>query len=162
MAVLLVHSRAKSRDGKYLSTFTPFEMVFNGEKYPSVENAFQAAKLSYACGSDDNIAQLRTLLKECSAKDAKALCGKNGFKKYNLTLDTVKWNRNSVNIMKGLIHKRSLQDVDFRVLLKRYDYFYHFERSGKHSFWGGCFRKESGEFLGGNMYGKILSLNCVK
>jgi hypothetical protein len=44
---LLVHSRAATTDGKYLSTFVLNKICHLSKVFPSVEHAFQFSKLSY-------------------------------------------------------------------------------------------------------------------
>ena len=153
---ILVHSRGASDDAKYLSSFTPCVVTWRNKTYPSVENAFQAAKLSYLQNESDNLEALYKQFTSVSSAEAKKLGTATSFKKHGIILDKKIWNQNSINIMKELLITRYNNDSKFASLLEKYDKFYHFERSGNRSFWGGYFEKESGNFVGQNMYGKLL------
>ena len=83
-------------------------------------------------------------------------------KSIRATLDTFIWNDISYKIMESLIEVRVRCDETFRLMLVRNrltgTVLFHFERSGKKSFWGGYFR--DGRWLGQNKLGHIL--NTVK
>ena len=155
MSYLLVHSRSSHNDAKYLSTFTPCNIEYNGRLYPSIENAFQAAKLQFITTFTD-VSHIYNKFVNVSPATAKYLGNKSSFNKFGITLDTLKWNTNSTRIMKTLIQLRKNIDPLFTNIINSVDYIYHYERGGKNSYWGGHFDKKTLEFVGHNMYGKLL------
>jgi predicted NAD-dependent protein-ADP-ribosyltransferase YbiA (DUF1768 family) len=155
---LLVHSRSKCNDGKYLSTFASVNICINDTLYPSVENAFQALKLDFLDEDSDMycLEEFKSKFKTCSAKEAKTLGSKTSFKRFKLKLNTEKWNTKSVGLMYLLLSIRLSNDVKFKQVIEKYGNFYHYERSGPKSFWGGYFDSNTKEFVGNNQYGKLL------
>jgi predicted NAD-dependent protein-ADP-ribosyltransferase YbiA (DUF1768 family) len=80
----------------------PFEVNF-GVFYDNVESAFQAAKLDYAPVNENNL-KLISKFEKSTGPEAKALGGK-------ITgLDTVKWDKDSSEIMKNLISQSFYQN----------------------------------------------------
>ena len=156
---LLVHSRSKCNDGKYLSTFACVNICINNTIYPSVENAFQALKLDFLDEESNMycLEELKTKFKTCSAKEAKTLGSKTSFKRFKLKLNIEKWNTKSVELMYLLLSIRLSNDLKFKNIIEKYNNFYHYERSGPKSFWGGYFDSNLKIFVGYNQYGKLLS-----
>jgi hypothetical protein len=155
---LLVHSRAATTDGKYLSTFVLNKICHLSKVFPSVEHAFQFSKLSYLDSeiSDAMYDKLYNHVLGLSPPEAKSFGSKTNFKKLKINLNTELWNKNSVSVMKTLLIERSKNDLLFNEIIKKFDKIYHYERSGPKSFWGGSFKKNTKVFVGVNMYGKLL------
>jgi ribA/ribD-fused uncharacterized protein len=154
-------SKSKGALERRLSNFYPARVEYKGVVFPSIENAFQAAK--YECSSKPDV--FRDLARaEMTPAMAKSAGSKTGMKKRGAVLDVAKWNDQSVAIMKRLVKSRMKTDDLYRktILLARKQGLpiYHFERSCAKSFWGGCFRKGEAHlaknFVGENMLGKIL------
>ena len=154
-------SKSKGFLEKRLSNFYPSPVYYNGFMYPSIENAFQAAK--YECSSKPGIAE-ELAERRVTPAMAKSLGSKSGMKKRGAVLDVNKWNAKSVRMMKQLVNSRMKTDGLYReiILKARKDKvpFFHFERSGRKSFWGGNFPQGTSQipsnFVGENMLGKIL------
>ena len=153
---LLVHSRAKSEDGKYLSSMNPFIIKYENVEYKSIENAFQAAKIKFSMGNNEDLIRVFNCIINAEPKESKKFGTATFFKKNNIKLDRKKWNTESVQIMEKLLQTRYDSDVNFKNIVDKYETFFHYERSGSRSFWGGFFEKSSGNFVGNNMYGKLL------
>ena len=152
---LLVHSRGASGDAKYLSSFAPCNIQYNDRNFPTIENAFQAAKLEYVSGLSD-LSEIYKQFENVQPAQAKKLGSKSSFKKLGITLDVHNWNINSTRIMTNLIQLRSEVDPLFLSIRRKYDKIYHYERSGSKSYWGGYFDKKTKQFVGQNMYGQLL------
>ena len=84
----------------FLSNFYPCEIVFDGEKYTSVENAYQAAKFADK--------EYRTLIREVSASKAKKI-GRGG----KIRGD---WEFVKLSIMENLLRQK-FDDIKLKKLL---------------------------------------------
>jgi ribA/ribD-fused uncharacterized protein len=156
---LLFHSRARKPVERMLSNFHPSPVVYEGVRFPSVENAFQAAKFLRSTRPD-----LFASLAGLTPAEAKRRGSKSGMKAVGAVLDAPRWDSESVGVMKALVALRMDADAEFRRVVedgRRAGLaFLHFERSGARSFWGGCFPKGAPRtpagFVGRNTLGKIL------
>lgn len=157
---VLFFSKAKDPTARYLSNFTEAPVEYNGVVFPSIENAFQAAK--YAHSTQPHLfAELASM----TPAEAKSAGSKSGMKKRGATLDLSTWNNLSPRVMKQLVEQRMKTDARYKelILQGRRDgvAFLHFERSGANSLWGGSFPKtmprEAAYFEGGNGLGLIMS-----
>ena len=161
----LFHSRSKNLYYRYLSNFQAIpggitipdgfilkDMV--GYTFPSVENAFQAAKYALSERMD-----VIPNFSACTPREAKALGGKAGMKRVGTTLNTFVWNDISYKIMESLVGIRVRADETFRLMILKCrltgTVLFHFERSGEKSFWGGYFKDE--QWVGQNKLGHILN-----
>lgn len=164
MSSLLFFSKSKDLSARYLSNFTiipcgltiPDDFIVKelvGHVFPSVENAFQAAK--YVLAGNLKVA---LELKNVPPSVSKSMGSKTGMKKNKCILDVSAWTRISYIVMKQLIQERANQDKPFRDTIKNAIEnkisLKHFERSGKKSFWGGCFKE--GVWYGNNALGNIM------
>jgi predicted NAD-dependent protein-ADP-ribosyltransferase YbiA (DUF1768 family) len=156
---LYFYSGAKNATERYLSTFQPASVIYNGVMFPSIEHGFQAAKFLYSSRPD--------LFESFTAKtslDAKRAGGKGAFKKVGAVLDSTAWNAHSQNVMKALVRSRVQRDSMFRRIIrlarKENVALLHYEKAfgkrGAEPFWGGYFQKESNAFYGKNTLGKIM------
>lgn len=166
---LLFFSRSKDNDGKYLSNFAilcdggeivideryPIKMLI-GKRFRSIENAFQASKLAISNAPMELINKLEKMEPE----DSKKMGSKTMFKKHNLELDVLKWNKESYEIMRLLVLYRFENDSRFRTIIERSvksgKRLKHFERSGEKSYWGGFYEKKTNKWVGRNKLGEIL------
>lgn len=162
--------------GRYLSNFADSSLVFRGEHFRSVENAFQAAKFLYSdrpelfsekaftlkrTRKNPETKQEETYITKVKIGDlppplAKSAGSKGGMKKVRATLDIQKWNQVHVDIMRELIGIRVRSDRLFRKILKKArdtgTKLLHFEsangKKGAPPFWGGYFKGNSRQELG--------------
>lgn len=171
------YSKSRGYIEKYLSNFTHLDrpIKWKTQRFPTVEHAFQASKYLYteperrpdlfkrfAVGQDYG---------KLPAAKVKSLGGRAAMKRLGVTLDMTRWNQVNRDIMKSLIRLRVKTDKLFREILKKANKdgmrFFHFERSGKRSYWGGFFPAEAKRvhepkpaakhFVGRNELGKILT-----
>src|ERR1700724_285755 len=120
---------------RWLSNFYPYQIEYEGEEYPSVENAYQAAK------TDD--LQVRQLFLRISAKEAKALGKKvkmaNG------------WEMKKLSVMRKLLRKKFAPGTELHRKLLATGNAELVEGNFWHDyFWGVCNGK------GENWLGRIL------
>lgn len=163
-------SRSKDPDAKILSNFHKIKkkitVTINGEEKEadSAEALFQYAKYKYATSMDPKPTTFdpETIL-TMEPADAKSNGGKGGMKKnrYELNeVDILRWDANSIAIMKAIVAARFAQDPDFkRVLIGTGEkYLLHFSRGDKK--WGGKIPagmdKIKENITGENILGKIL------
>lgn len=181
--VVQYYSKTRDKIAKTLSNFKilPKGLHVDGKVYPSVEAAFQCEKLGY----------LETKLEEAEKKkweekfekngefdqenpkakgyvdsSVKSKGGKGFYKKNNWKLDMVRWNRDSVKIMRKLLQLRFDQDPEFKAIInacKKADIkLKHFERPPRAGhFWGTSFDKVTSKWRDdgnqdGNWHGKLL------
>ena len=154
------YSGAKSGLERYLSTFFPARVIYHGISFPSIEHAFQAAKYLYSDKPDvfERIASEKTSL------DAKRAGGKGGFRKFGATLNVSAWNAHSTGVMRDLIQSRTKTDALYRCIIKKarkaniklLHYEKAFGKRGAEPFWGGYFKKDTGEFFGKNTLGRLM------
>lgn len=148
---ILFFSKGKNMSQKILSNFQETPIAYKNVIFPSVENAFQAAKFLYS-----DHPQMFENVRIMTPKEAKSFGSKASMKKNNVHLTTSDWNANKTEIMKKLIAIRFREDNSFRKIVvsarKTNRILYHFERSG--AYWGGHFK--NGEFVGQNILGKII------
>ena len=189
---VLFFSLSADDDARTLSNFceVPGKLAIPGDfeveglrnkSFPSVENAFQAAKyaryaeptyLSYLSadpkqGSLDRSASrskersIDELADKLTPRQARTFGGKAGMRENNLELSLKPWEEASPGIMEALIRLRHRQDAAFEVAIEKFaregKKFYHFERSGSKSFWGGHFPRDGGPWAGGNRLGEIMN-----
>ena len=127
---------------RFLSNFWPREIVIDGVKYPTVENAYQASKF---------VPSVRSQFMEISPGDAKKLGQSN---ENRLRNDAV-WSISKLYIMEELLYQKFRQ-VDLKNLLRATDNRLLVEAN----YWGDTFwgvsSDVSGVWVGDNMLGKIL------
>ena len=175
-------SKSKCATERYLSNFTFFGMGIpfssGGEllSFPTIEHAFQTAKYSTSMSTGDRTSaafeQLMQTLQNprTQAADAKTLGGRRSMAAVGFTLVADEWNARSEDIMRQLVRARAGVDDLYAKILRtaalRMIRFYHFERTGSKSVWGGCVPKsmplllglpDYSQWQGGNLLGKILS-----
>ena len=157
------HSRSKGADEKYLSNFSDaVHIPYKGVSFPSIENAFQAAKYLFSSRPDcfASIAKMTPV-------QARSAGSKSGMKKLGAVLDASKWNDASTRIMKVLVNTRVTHDERFRRILtkarKNDIKLLHYEsargKKGAEPYWGGYFKdgkKTLDAFYGKNMLGEIM------
>ena len=107
-----------------------------------VETAFQIEKILFC---DPKFFETKIgdkILKKCESftgVEARRIGGKTFFKNHGIKFDK-KWDGVRRDIMKKIIRRRFASDKLFREILRKFDYFYHFQRRGaRSSFWGGAF-----------------------
>ena len=81
-------------DYKWLSNFYPCEIVYEGLKYPSLENAYQAAKFK---------PEKRHLFQNCPAGYAKRLGKNRALGKLHGLVINPDWNNRRIGVMKQLL-----------------------------------------------------------
>lgn len=119
-------------DYRWLSNFTPCEVYLDGVKYPSVENAYQAAK---TLGD-------RTIFQICSASRSKRL-GK--------TIDLRKdWNKIKLNVMFDLCFQKYNQEPFTTLLLQTGNCKIVEGNTWGDTYWGVC------DGIGSNHLGMII------
>ena len=163
---LLFYSKSKHLTNRYLSNFTnisagimipeTFPLVeLIGYRFPSIENAFQAAKYCLA-GS----LKIALELRHKTPSESKSMGSKSGMKKCGIVLDVIRWNQLSYPIMLELVRERLKCDELYRLIAKycveNKIKLKHFERSGDKSFWGGYFK--NGIWYGYNSLGRIIEI----
>lgn len=159
MAFVLFFSKAADPDARYLSNFQPARVELDGVVYPSVENAFQAAKYLRSDRPD-----LAPALARMAPAEAKSAGSRSGMRRRGATLDLRRWDVESEGVMRRLVAQRLRTDARFRGIVARAraagTRLLHFERSCERSIWGGCFPTGSPRtvhaFRGGNLLGRIL------
>lgn len=136
---------------KIISNFWDSPVVYEELLYPSVENAFAAAKYKFAEGKD-NPPDLRHL----SGADLKRAHSRKGMESHGFVLDVSAWDEARINIMWKLLLERLKSDETFRNILTGLQGYriMHFERSGRRSFWGGVYK--NGAIEGHNMLGHMM------
>ena len=157
---LLFFSKARDLTARYLSNFTEAPVEYNGVVFPSIENAFQAAKFLHSTKP-----HLFAELASMTPAEAKSAGSRTGMKKRGATLDLATWDKVSLTLMKQLVEQRMKTDARYKEIIEqgRRDgvAFLHFERSGAKSLWGGSFPKDFPKapayFHGANRLGRILS-----
>ena len=156
---VLFFSKSKSTSERLLSNFSLSPVEYHGVTFPSIENAFQAAKYRFSTNPG-----VWTTLAHMSPAEAKREGSKSGMWKHGAVLDVAAWTEASPHVMKTLVQRRMQTDALYRHTIEtgRRDgtAFLHFERSGAKSFWGGCFPADAprtpSAFAGKNVLGKIL------
>lgn len=125
-------------DYRFLSNFFERDLRAYGKVWPSVENAYQAAKYS--------LPHWTTLL-NCSPKESKKYS-----REHKLSSDEVlEWNKRRLSVMKELIFLKFSQDLQFRtLLLETGDKYLEELNNWWDSYWGVC------DGIGENHLGKIL------
>lgn len=124
--------------GKYrfLSNFYPATIEFEGDRYPSSENAYQAAKVPK---------HLRLPFQDCGPGEAKKLGRKAAI------IDVLTWDEAKLNIMELLIRDKFTRHKDLRQkLIDTGDEYLEETNNWRDVYWGVCNGK------GENHLGKIL------
>jgi len=162
------HSKAKEATGvlseflsicRDLSNFAPFPVEWNGQVFPTVEHAFQAAK--YGCTtskSDPAIIQaIAGIAAMTTPQDAKRAGGKSGMKARGVVLDVELWETVKDGIMQSLLQSKVERHSIIRkelALIKEHNiHLVHFSRGDK---WWGAVIKEDGTIVGQNRLGELL------
>ena len=151
-------SRSKGPE-RQLSNFFPCDVPHENVLFPSIENAFQAAKYLRSTRPEVFVE-----LASMTPAEARSAGSKTGMRRRGAALDVAAWDRDSVGVMERLVAIRVVQDPGYRSAIaaarKEGTALLHFERSGKKSFWGGSFpagcERVPANFVGRNMLGKIL------
>lgn len=119
----------------FLSNMYMCNVEYNGVIYPSVENAFQAAK----CVSGED----KKIFRTCTPVQAKHLG-----RKVQLRPD---WNKERVHIMLRIVYNKFSQNVELKQKLLNITEPIIEENTWNDTFWGVC------NGSGKNMLGKILT-----
>lgn len=120
---------------RWLSNFVDADVIYEGVKYPSVENAYQAAKFSDP--------KDRVKFETCKAFEAKRL-GKGK--------QPSDWHTRSISIMKDLVRQKFLNNDNYRTLLANTND----ELIVEGNTWGDTFWGQCPLGNGENHLGKIL------
>lgn len=131
-------------DYRWLSNFEPCHIWYEGATYPSVENAYQAAKILPEYRVDE--------LQYCSAVEAK-----KNWKKYPKINETsTQWDARKYQVMAGLVFNKFLNNLDLRQkLLDTGDRYLEETNHWHDRFYGVCICKKC-KNTGKNNLGKIL------
>lgn len=121
-------------DFRWLSNFTPCEVEFDGDTYPSVEHAYTAAKTFNPV--------LRTHLKTLTPGKAKQFADK-----FTLIPD---WNIIKLEVMQDLLRQKFRQEPFRSLLLATGDVYIEETNWWKDTFWGVC------NGVGENHLGKMI------
>lgn len=126
---------------RWLSNFFPVPIRFEGNHFPSVENAYQAAKFSQS--------HERIKFEICAPSTAKHW-GKKA------TLRST-WNEERVALMKFLVTQK-FTDPEFADLLRSLPQYCAIIEGNKwgDNFWGAVYNSTTGQFEGENNLGKII------
>lgn len=146
---------------KHLSNYWEQPIKIQGLVYPSGEHYFHAMKVKRASNKPDEFLRFTIHGDIKSPSDAKKAGGKGGFKKMGLMLDFDKWNKVRDDTQREIIEARYRQHPVYKEVMdeakKKGAVFRHFERSGEKSYWGGHVSKETGEWVGGNRLGILMT-----
>ena len=157
---MLFWSRSGDEEARYLSNFQPCPIsvgedfpveCMRGLTFPSVEHAFQAAKLGFSSG--DPGAKLQELRSPIPPVLAKKAGTRAAWTRFGLVLDTAAWGEACLDVMERLVAARAASDPRFVEIATRAGELRHYERFG--GFWG-CRRAKTGEWVGENHLGKII------
>ena len=148
---------------RVLSNFYPTILKIDGRTYASIEHFFQGQKAN--CSTKPEMALWFSADFEGADKveDAPAAAKKAGSRKaytqQNATLDINLWESKRIDCMRKAIMCRFEQDELFRQVLASTKgmKLLHFERSGARSFWGGNFSRQTGEAVGENQLGILMT-----
>jgi len=170
--VLGFYSKSACGVQRYLSNFQeiPRPLAFLGQRFRTVEHAFQAAKWLYAEKGPRND-MFETLAVggawgDLPATKIKSKGGARAFAVMEEKLDLDRWNAQSVAVMKAILKARAAVDPLLRSILVRARVdnvsLYHFapSRRRKEPFWGvQSIKKSNPKYLWGkNVLGKLLML----
>ena len=168
-AVAMFYSKSKDVDDlglgrpdwrKVLSNFHPVEIEVAGQRYPSVEHAFHAAKAR--CSSNPEVARQFEVGGSVPSTPlgAKKAGGRAGFAKLGTELDETRWNAQRDAATMAALRARLACDNIFREILatvhSKQLRLVHFERGGAKSYWGGNIRTDDGVIVGRNRLGEML------
>ena len=155
--VIFFWSRSPCNFQRYLSNFQPLQtpLEYKGQKYPTVEHAFQAAKYNFASFKKNKQgrlfggpAEMRALRNRFAiggefatleAAKIKSKGMRKHFKDLQIELNLEKWDENKDGVMMKLLHARMNVDPLFKKILtlSRGIQLLHFERAKKgRSYWG--------------------------
>ena len=136
---------------RWLSNFWFCIVKFDGEEYPTVENAYQAAKVSYDAmrviivdGEPKNV-RIRELIRKASPGEAK-----RWGRKVKIRPD---WEEVKVPLMKQLLREKFKNSYLQDKLLHTRDFILEEGNHWKDNFWGIC---PPGSGQGQNVLGKLL------
>lgn len=126
---------------RWLSNFFPAKVSLDGTYYPSVENAYQAAKFSQA--------HERRKFELCLARTAK-VWGKKAILRPT-------WDQEKLALMKFLVEQK-FRDEEFAEMLKAIPEYVHIMEGNNwgDSFWGAVINPGTLEWEGQNHLGRIL------
>ena len=131
----------KKKDTKFLSNFYPVTVIYEGERYAAVEDAFQAAKTLDP--------KERLLIQLCQTPAEARKCGR----KVTLRAD---WNDVKGSIMLDLLRQK-FRNPKLRELLLGTGEAVLVEGNLHHdNYWGNCKCKKCTEIPGNNQLGKLL------
>lgn len=151
-------ARIDSFKGTPLSNFHPVRVVWNGVEYPSVENAYQAAKFDHAQTAYGHVVQSAlSALRTCSAAEAKRLA-RNTLHGGLVVFDESAWKRNRVAVMRELLRQKFSVPELRAYLLSTGDAELVEGNNWGDTFWGVCTGcgKWWCEHGGENMLGRLL------
>jgi ribA/ribD-fused uncharacterized protein len=161
---MIFHSRASNCAPPFresamrdLSNFSLFDVEYKGYLYPTVEHAYQALK--YSCTKNPELVNIiRDEFASKSAVQAKSSGSKKEMKKRGVTLDLLKWNDCSLDIMKALIASKLSRHAEIQKIINTVKEnnieLVHFSRMDM--FWGAHTNPEKTAITKGNNHlGKI-------
>ena len=146
----------KSDWKRVMSAFYPCEIEYEGFTFTSIETAFHWAKYQRTDHPEHAMVYPKGGPFDNEPAKGKRFSSKTTMKRLGCTLDVKLWDRESVQVMKELISIRWSCDSTFREVIEQAPKpLLHFER-GKYPKYG-CYKsKKTGEWLGHNLYGKML------
>jgi predicted NAD-dependent protein-ADP-ribosyltransferase YbiA (DUF1768 family) len=144
---------------RVLSNFYPTPITLDGINFATPEHAFQGLKIVLASSGPIDQA-LRALLLDHSPVHAKK-CGSRGeYKRQGIILDPVRWDELRETVQQRIITARLQSDPVFERILRwsASRPLIHYERGNRARppFWGAFLSKETGEYVGCNVLGKML------
>lgn len=137
----MIHIREFKGEYRWLSNFFPAEIKFEAQHYPSVENAYQAAKF--------NPRHERTKFELCSPYTAKKW-GKKATLRSN-------WDEQKLPLMKSLVEQK-FTNPEFAEMLSALPEYVHIMEGNNwgDTFWGAVVNPNTLEWEGQNHLGKII------
>lgn len=142
---------------RYASTHRHCEITYGGRTYPSVANAYQAAKLSHLrIGPPGAIEKSFKRLQSCSGREAERWGTREGFEDQSLVLDLEAWHSARRGIMYALMSQRLSFDIKLRRILEASrPYRLVHSTPARSGFWSAWKTKE-GVLVGKNELGQIF------
>ena len=131
---------------RFLSNFWPAKVFLDGIEYPSVENAYQAAK--YKKGD-------RVYFEKCSAKEATIFAKENIMSGYS----TEEWDKIKLQVMKSLLLQKFDKEINpetLEMLLGTGNKFLEETNYWGDTFWGVSKSSANEQGEGENNLGKLL------
>ena len=108
----------------------------SGLTFPSVENAFQAAKYTYLTSRYDESRNIMVQMMRVPAQKAKSMGSKGQFKKRGIALDVKIWDANKDAIMSTLLTLKLKQHPEIQTILNQTGNAYLTHFSMRDKYWG--------------------------